>query len=182
MKVFIGIIILIGILGFSGYYFWLNQAGGIVGQIKGWKSYTNVAYGFEFQYPDNYELKEEKDDVRSIFYVSNFTYDISKNSFRELKNDEMVFRVVVEENNTKTGYPYVKRAFESEMKNTTLSGIPARKRAFEEGDGGPGTGIKDALSILTFYQDKSYYLEVRPYNEASVKLFEEIVPTFRFTR
>lgn len=151
-----------------------------VDQVKGWKSYRNIAYGFELQYPENFELKEAPDDVGSIFYISNFTYDISRSSFRGLKNGNIVFRIVVEKNNTKTGYRYVKDGFESEVKNSTLSGIPALKSAFEEGDGGSGIGVKDALSILTYHQDKSYYLEIRPYNESSIQLFEEIIRTFKF--
>lgn len=151
-------------------------------QTADWKKYTNTEYGFEFSYPQEYYLTIEKDKLHNLsesILVSN--YDNFK--YRNLKDDQIIFRVSIEKKNNITSYNIREAEFDNEEKNYLLSGLPAVKTTFREAMqmGDEYVTQLDGISIHAFKNKLSYYLEIRPFNEKVSDSFSKILSTFKFT-
>ncbi len=148
-----------------------------------WKTYTNSEYGFEFQYPKEVIVKENKNMV-GIYYT------ITESNKEQLESENFGWDVLVYQNNSKKDLKdwfnlmfnkkdvdgnCVANVFESNINIRgadtivfgTGEGLDSSKKC---NDGGYYTISPDKLTVIKWelFQDPEY--------------FDQIFPTFKFTK
>ncbi len=190
-KKFIVTFVILALLGtgaYAGIWYWgnYNSQYGFEGTAEtftprpsalpdataGWKTYTNTKYGFEFKYPSDWTLEDNKDTGLPTWFNSvGIRKNLAGNEYQKIQ------------------FISSKESLDSGMANqgvVELDGTQWRKTQFNDGTPGQNADY-DTLSLFTSKGGINYEIDINPVNgpiygkDGSMDpILNQILSTFKF--
>ena len=170
ILIIVGVLVLGGV-SYGAYYWWQKQ-----NETASWQTYRNEEYGFEVEYPEEWEvlIAKTEDSIFTTFYFKDFKSGSPQNEYLMISisigpNSKglIIDEWLTIETNKKPVYQKTGEAIVGGQKALILNTSPA---------------VSGSGSTYIFGNEKRNFIYAVSYFSATEKIFNQILSTFKFTK